>query len=415
MARKFHTKEWAIMMFIANDNDLGSFTDEKIDEIGTVGSTLAADVIVQADTPGVSRVQRVRLTRLGRFMHKLRKFPLPHLQKETNTGDKQTLIRFIDFTLKDFHPIRKMLVIHNHGSGLSIATDEVIGRRRPIFWRAVARRRRVFTDLDAGTQPIDGTDALDNIELKAALTAAKVKHGPLDLLVLDACLMSTFEVAYQLRETTRFIVGSQSNIPALGCRFSKTFEVMRDRSISTADIAKTVVDNAIPELVADEFSAMSALDLANADALAQAISKLAEALTSVLDDAAAFNAITLAHVGALAFIDSETIDLFDFCRRVADTVGDEDVVNAATAVMAAIQSFVIHARPQGAVVKGARGISITLPRKRDVPDAYRRLDFARDTAWVGFLEAYLPKRFPPLAAEPPGILAPPSLALAMTP
>ena len=190
---------------------------------------------------------------------------------------------------------------------------------------------------------------------------------------------------------------------------------MRDESISTADVARAVVENAIPQLVADEFSAMSALDLEQADPLANAISMLAAALTNVLGNAAAFDAITLAHIGALAFIDSDTIDLFDFCQRVADTVGDEAVVNAATAVLTAIQSFVIHKKPQGAVVKGARGISITLPRRNSVPDAYHQLDFARDTKWLEFLQQYLPKRFPPLAAEPLGIMAPTAPALAMNP
>lgn len=222
MAMKFHAKEWAIMMFIANDNDLGSFTDAKIDEIGSVASTTAADVVIQFDKPGVNKVRRMRLTRLNRFMHRLHLFPLPHRQDETNTGDKRTLIKFVDFSLQDFHPRRTMLAICNHGTGVSIANDEVLGRRPPIFGTAVARRKRVFTDLDAGTQSIDGTDSLDNLELKSALTAVAAKHGgPLDLLVFDACLMNTFEVAYQLRKTTRFIVGSRATSRSRDAIFRK--------------------------------------------------------------------------------------------------------------------------------------------------------------------------------------------------
>ena len=395
MARKFRTKEWAVMMFIANDNNLGAFTDGKIAEIEGIGSTKAADVIIQFDKPGINVVRRMRLS--GR-----RRFPLRNAQKETNTGDKRTLIRFIDFTCQDFPARRRMLVISNHGSGMTIAGDQ----RPPVFWavmKHMKRRERFEQPPEVGT-----TDALDNIELKAALTVVARKHRRLDVLVFDACLMSTIEVAYQLRQTARFMVGSQSNIPIPGCLFTPLLKVLTNEKVSSAAVAEAFVEECIPQLVHDEYAAMAACDLELADEVAEAVSELAESLLAALegeDHEKVFTAITLAHLGALAFLDSEAIDLFDFSRRLAETVEDAEVREAAANVQRAVDQFVLRANPQGAIVDGARGISITLPRRNLISEAYRQLDFARETSWVEFLEVYLKRRFPEIAEEPPGILA----------
>lgn len=394
MARKFRTKEWAVMIFIANDNDLDTFTRGKIEEIETVGSTTAADVIIQFDTQGTSMIRRMRLS-------KGRQFRLRRLQDETNTGDKRTLIRFIDLTMEDFHPRRAMLGISNHGSGFAIASDLSPGRRRrrPVF-RIFNSREPVLFAPDTGRPLEPSKDSLDNLELKAALMSIVRKHGRLELLVFDACLMSTFEVAYQLRQAARVMVGSQSNIPVPGCRFAPTFDLMRNETIPTNDVAKSVVENITP-VVSDQYSAMAALDLDQADDLAEAISVLADALTRALrNDKNALRAITRAHFSALAFLESDTIDLFDFCQKLTEMVKDEDILEAATDVQVAVERLVLNANPRGAVVEGARGISITLPRNSEISAAYRQLDFARETSWVEFLDAYYQQRFVPIPEEP---------------
>jgi len=391
MARKFRTKEWAVLMYIAHDNDLAPFTQAKTGEIKSVGSTAAADVITQVDTPDQPLILRKRES-------KGRSYPLPNPEKNPNFGDKRTLKRFIELTLTDFQPRRSMLVISTHGTGFTIITDDSARRERSSPGHADHNGHGAEDhDNDPRTR---AEVTLDNVELKEALMAAVEQRGPFDLIVFDACLMNTIEVAYQIREAGRFMVGSQSNIPVPGCRFSPTFEIMRDETISTADVARALVDNGmITQLIQDECSAMAALDLGQADALAKAISELAKALIKALGNRKALDAITLAHLGALAFIDSETVDLFDFCRRLVGAVDDQDVRAAATGVMFAVGSFVIRSNPRGSVVEGARGISITLPRSNILPPDYDKLDFAEETQWIAFLKAYLGKAFGERAGE----------------
>jgi len=421
MARKFREKEWAVMMFIANDNDLGPFNGKKIAEIQFVGSTSAADVIVQSDTLGREIVRRRRMAKMkpgGFVLHE----PDPS-KVELNTGDKRTLIKFFDSTRNDFPLARRvMLVISNHGTGFSIANDDTIASKAPIFRRGAALERHIasnhfvtanrkvrstFTGTTADTPAtyVD-SDALDSIELRDALTTIAENYGhPLEILVLDACLMSTIEIAFQLRRTARFMVASQSNIPVPGCHFTPTFEIMRNESVSTADVARALVDNSVvTQLIHDEHSAMAALDLSKTDAVANAVSALASAMTVNLGTADTFNAITQAHFQARAFIGSESVDLFDFCQKLGEVVQNPVIRAAAKKVVRTIAQCVLRANPRGAAVERARGISILLPKRNAVPDGYGELDFANETAWLAFLEAYLKLRFPPIAAEPPGVV-----------
>ena len=60
-------------------------------------------------------------------------------------------------------------------------------------------------------------DFLDNAELKRALAEAQALAGKrIDLLGMDACLMSMFEVAYQVKDQASYLVGSQEVEPMAG-------------------------------------------------------------------------------------------------------------------------------------------------------------------------------------------------------
>src|SRR5206468_5690072 len=60
-------------------------------------------------------------------------------------------------------------------------------------------------------------DCLDNMELKRVLATAHAQLGrPVDLVGMDACLMTMLEVAYQLRDHARVLVGSEALEPGPG-------------------------------------------------------------------------------------------------------------------------------------------------------------------------------------------------------
>ena len=90
-------------------------------------------------------------------------------------------------------------------------------RRRPIFHTT---RERLLETAPAsrGIAYDDGAaDCLDNQELKRVLaTAHRVLGRKVDLVGMDACLMTMIEVAYQLRDHAQVLVGSEEVEPGPG-------------------------------------------------------------------------------------------------------------------------------------------------------------------------------------------------------
>src|SRR5437764_14766030 len=165
---------------------------------------------------------------------------------ETNTGDLIVLTDFIVWSVKNYPAARYMLVIWNHGGGwddtdvyrlarrvgganvtrrgtpihpmsddgsnsISMRRIRVIGGRK--FHRALFRSSiEKAVRLRAIAYDVNEQDFLDNIGLKRVVVAAKKKIGRnLDILGMDACLMSMAEVGYQLRDSADYTVGSEQS------------------------------------------------------------------------------------------------------------------------------------------------------------------------------------------------------------
>ena len=92
---------------------------------------------------------------------------------------------------------------------------------------------------DRGIASDDGTGhSLDTIELAKVLAKAAAElGGPLELLGMDACLMSNHEVAYQAREHVRAIVGSEDLEPGDGWPYTDILRRLADEPTLDRDRA----------------------------------------------------------------------------------------------------------------------------------------------------------------------------------
>src|SRR5262249_52878086 len=148
----------------------------------------------------------------------------------TNTGDPGVLESFIAFGAQRYPARKTALVLLNHGSGFYVppemqshrgagngdhgASRAPGHRRRPIF-HTTRERLMDAAPASRGIAYDDGAgDCLDNQELKRVLAAAHQRLGrKVDLVGMDACLMTMIEVAYQLRDHAEVLVGSEETEP----------------------------------------------------------------------------------------------------------------------------------------------------------------------------------------------------------
>ncbi|HXH07980.1 MAG TPA: clostripain-related cysteine peptidase [Vicinamibacterales bacterium] len=323
----------------------------------------------------------------------------------TNTGDPGVLKDFISFGVRRYPARATMLLLSNHGSGFWVPPEMLSGEGRRPRRRGRGLRHGSFQPTREGLlapDPVRGIayddgsgDCLDNRELKQVVAHAhRVLGRPVDVVGMDACLMTMLEVAYQLREHARILVGSEELEPGAGWPHATILgDLVARPAMTPAELGAAVVRRYAEFYGTDGPDiTQSAIDLGKLDDLVGAVDRLARVLLGALSSSSLELALYRAWRQTLRFFDDLYADLHHFAVNLAAATTRRDVRNAAIAVQRAIEAEdgpVIAERHGGRRMAPARGLSIYFPPFRDPAVFYRELDFARRTRWADFLDAYM--------------------------
>jgi len=223
--------KWTVMVYMAGNNSLSGAAAVDLEEMRKVGSTDAVQALafIKQRQGGARRIkvgkdgQNEVVQQLG----------------DIDSGDPQTVREFIEWGVQTAPADRYALVFWNHGSGWSPDDLDQLYRRagngtgvdrrelnqrstqsiaRSLFSTTVQKVLRQPTALERAICSDDATGhSLDTLELGHVLTHASGQAGhAIDVLGMDACLMSTLEVAYECRADARVVVGSEELEPAAG-------------------------------------------------------------------------------------------------------------------------------------------------------------------------------------------------------
>jgi hypothetical protein len=345
---------------------------------------------------------------------------------ETNMGNPRVFEDFIKWGIKNYPAEHYLLVVWNHGNGwndenvyrvarnmmklnikrrgevvmpakgtqkdwVSIRRIRTIGGkkfRRSLFhtsiMRAMTTRGIAYDD--------DAQDFLDNIEMKRLLASTvKILKRKIDILGMDACMMSMAEVVYQLRDSVSLTVGSEEVEPGDGWPYNRILgKLAKKPAMMPSEVATTIVNEYLASYPANAGVTQSACDLSKVGLLVSAVDQLADGLNSHLSDAAEGTRIVECRLQTQTYDTPDYIDLYDFCNLLEGKTGFGDVRAACNAVKNAIQSdgVIIRSGYKGGKVKHSNGLSIYFPQK-SLSSLYATLDFAKRTSWKKFLERYL--------------------------
>jgi hypothetical protein len=260
--------------------------------------------------------------------------------------------------------------------------------RRALFhtsiMKAVATRGIAYDD--------DAQDFLDNIEMKRVLSSAKkMLNHKVDILGMDACMMSMAEVAYQLRDSVLLTVGSEEVEPGDGWPYDRFLtKLTKKPTMMPSELATTIVNEYLASYPANAEVTQSACDLAKSGVLASAVDQLADGLNSHLSDGAERAKIVECRLQTQAYDTPDYIDLYDFCDLLEGKSGLADIQAACKAVKNAIQrdGVIIRSGYKGKKVEHSNGLSIYFPQIT-LSSLYATLDFTKKTAWGKFLKGYL--------------------------
>jgi hypothetical protein len=411
-------KHWTLLIWMAGDNNLEDAALDDLQELKKVGSTSRVDVLVQLDTMRDDHTRRYHVHK-GTSL----KDDLVMELGETNTGDPKVAIDFFAWGIKRSPAKHYLTVIWNHGSGID-ETDVYrsasrrglrVARHAPSGDGLVARRqvraaltrrfrralfsstiRQALRPAGPGRRAIayddSACDFLDNLELHKVLTAVKVKlKRKIDLVGFDACLMNIIEVAYQLRGTASFVVGSEEVEPGDGWPYDRILaDLAAKPTMSPEQLGSAIVHHYAESYKGDSVT-QSLLDLSKAPAAAQAVDRLAGALIAAVKQSSEFGTITKAIKDTQRYDMKDFLDLGDLAAQLEKRCQTAAVKSAAQNVIDQLQDqgLVAAERHGGSSVGRSSGVTIYCPLLiREAEVAYDRLAFAKDTRWDEFLNAY---------------------------
>lgn len=322
----------------------------------------------------------------------------------TNTGDPGVLESFIRFGALRYPARATALVLLNHGSGFYVPPEmNQHGRapsrnrrgRRLLFHTTrehlvahAAQTRGIAYDETAG-------DCLDNLELQRVMARAhELLRRPVDLVGMDACLMTMVEVAYQLREHARILVGSETLEPGPGWPHDLILGDLTVRpEMTPAELAQAAVRRYVESYQGSgQDATQSAIDLAKLDDLVEAVDQLAAKLLVALPNPRLTAAIRSAWRKSLRFFDDCYVDLHHLVANLGRSANLRAVRQACRdveGVIAGEGSPILAEAHVGAGMAAARGLSLYFPPSSDPSAYYRELDFARRTRWADFLDVFL--------------------------
>ena len=246
---------------------------------------------------------------------------------------------------------------------------------------------------DTSKDFLDSRDLTDVLKATVALIGRK-----LDVLGMDACLMSMIEVAYQVRNGAMVMVSSEDAEPGSGWPYRAILATLAaNPALSPADLGK-----AIATLYASAYDqsfltsqpvTQAALNLERVASVVATVDELARGLLGGWRLKGLRSALVEARSQSQSFMDPDYVDLFDFVSLLAQKTGAKQVRDACDHVLVTIGpgkagSLVLADAHAGLAERNAHGLSIYFPRI-GVSPFYAALDMSKDCAWAQFLDTYL--------------------------
>ncbi|MEN6356373.1 MAG: clostripain-related cysteine peptidase [Armatimonadota bacterium] len=364
---------WTVLIYLDADNDLESAGINNFNQMEMVGSTKNVRVIVQMDrTPGYDSTngdwtdtRRYLITRDGNTstMHSVR-LDNPALG-EQDMGDWHTLKDFVDWGVSKFPADHYCLVIWDHGSGWTIRLNS-----------AISQYKYVVSD-ETNSSGMNVTDI--------PLALADVN---MDVVAFDACLMQQLEVAYELKDSAAYMVGSPAPEPSPGYDYSAILNRM-GASTTPQNLCRVIVNEYAKEYPSYQGIIQSAVDLRQIASVADAASGFADILRS--HSSAYAYQLAAARDNALNYSlcngssDRDSLDLLDYAYRCTQAIG-ASADDAYNELEQAIGNAVI-AEAHNSDTPNAHGLAVYMPAAVRYDVRYGMLNLAQSTLWDEWIQA----------------------------
>jgi len=236
-----HPSDWLVLLYADGDNNLEGDMLDGFLELSSVGSSDRVRFVVQLDRVASDTERRFGdWTICHRFLVTQGMLPYPDSAigdwgdgaggREVDMADPETLVDFVNWATSRFPARRVALIVADHGFGWEgMCIDDTSG---------------------------DSWMYLD--ELASALDHARTKP---DLLGLDACIMATLEVAWELRSCGSEILVASEEWGTTWAFDSVAAALIDDPELAPIDLARAITRSYLSRHQTDSNVTLSAIRL----------------------------------------------------------------------------------------------------------------------------------------------------------
>jgi Clostripain family len=362
--------KWLFLLYLDADNSLDvnagahnvPVVQSDLDELMSIGSTNAVTAYALVD-----RIDGPA------HLYKFNKGSMEEMKgywlngKEANMGDPATLRTFVEFTSAASPSDHTMLIFWDHGSPLSVASDDHA--------------------TDAG-----GSDRLTQWEVVQALSGYKV-----DVIGADECNVGHMEVAYEYAMGIKadYLVAAETYTGWRGFPYDAVLrELTKDPSMTSRDAAVMLVEQTQllldkPPYSGERINSHAAIELANVPALAGSLKSLSELLVADMSNSAQVisraRGVAQYCYGANAM---NVVDLQTFVKEIGAQSGSQAIKDAAATALANLDSVIVAVHATGSTDQMLAGLGIGFPdHSWELASYYHDFAFAGQ-GWLTLMESY---------------------------
>ena len=355
--------KWGIYIYMAGDNSLYEELDDDLNEMKMIGSNNNLEIVALTDQVFAEDSHAYHVLK-----HGLEETPLNEINStwtnELDMGNGETLRDFMIWATTEYPAQKRILVIWNHGSG----------------WEKVAE---------------DGESYLTVPEIRTSLEQYREEtgHSKLTMIGFDACLMGMFEIAYELREQSEMVHGSEAYEPLEGWTYNHLLYKLDD-DLSNTKLAEHVVHDYVESYrngsVYTSYSVTAAVvDTSKLDNLWHELNNFSLNMKIILPFYK--NEIGNAREETQRYDQNPNYrDLYDLATNVAKNVPMVDTRKQAKNLQIAIEEAVIvedhWQKPEKRSVDRAHGLTIYFP-ENGIKQGYSDL-IIKQNKWHEFIELY---------------------------
>jgi hypothetical protein len=312
-------RKWTFIVYMAADNDLESAAIADFNELEAVNYGAAPISIlvlldrhngydmtndnwsdtrlfeIKSDPNGLTPIIRspsIDCPELGLFKN---------TKTELNTADPMVLARLIDFAKRVYPAEQYALFIWGHGTGWRGGTNNDF---LPSPNKAVA-----FDDADGQYMSLPSF-------------GRAVAGKGLSVIAFDTCYGALLEVAYQIRNDAKLLVGSEGEIMSTGWDYSVLFgEFLSKQGLSTSDLGNAIQNQFSKQYTSFNNAAISQIQLPQINNLFLRFNDFSGAVAEAMTVEQARNAVLnqiLHNVESYFFTSFPSdmyIDIFDFTKK----------------------------------------------------------------------------------------------------